>query len=578
MNQIEKKIILDIPIASLTFKQIVETIISQVQDKGKKTFFYVNAHCLNLAVHDKEYSQILRRADLVYSGGLGPIIASKSLGLYLKERTPTPDFIEKIFEEAQTKNWTFYFIGTAKASLTKAVDNLKIKFPNLEIKGFHHGFFSNKEGWRLIQDINQKKPTFIIVGMGTPKQEKWISENIDKIDAKIFWGVGAMFDVISGELPRAPKWIQNLGLEWLYRLFQEPKRLWKRYTLGNLQFVFYIFRQRFSNFKFSKIFLVITLLEILVISYLIVSIFQKYNSNILGATTSVYPLKISDYSFSPGTRLEHFYEPLPNSIRTDKVDWLNYQTTYQLNNEGFNESENFLLEKPVNTFRVITLGDSHTFGVFVDPNQNYSSQLEKNLQNKKCSNIDRFEVINLGVPGYDLDYAIERFAKRGLKYSPDLVIWLIKEDDVFQINDFLKEKSDQLKKEMEANGELKKYQSQGIYYPYRILAQKQLLKDVGFEKILALQKSNLDYFSSLYSGKLLIFSYPYNLTIYGPMLEEYTKERPLTFFYQTIPELSKDSQILPDGHPNSSGHKFIADQLLNFIDSNNIITCNLSVR
>lgn len=238
MKFIPKKIILSVPIASVRLSEIASVVISEIESEvNKKTFFYVNAHCLNLANKDLRYRRILQQATLVYPGGFGPVLASRILGKGLPERTPTPDFIDKVFKLAEEKKWSFYFLGAREHSLSKALQKLKTKFPKLKIVGFHHGYFDKSEEGRIISDINRKRPTVLIVGMGSPKQEKWIDDNLTKLDIKVFWAVGALFDIISGRLARAPVWMQMMGLEWLFRLFQEPKRLWKRYIVGNLEFL-----------------------------------------------------------------------------------------------------------------------------------------------------------------------------------------------------------------------------------------------------------------------------------------------------------------------------------------------------
>ncbi len=241
------RLIFDIPIRSLNLKNAAKIAISEIEQEGKKTFFYINAHCLNIALNNNEYKDILKQASLVYSGGIGPVLASRFLGQPLEARTPTPDFIEDVFAYGQTKNWSVYIIGAKDQSLQKTVGILKAKFPKLDICGFHNGYFGEQENQRIIQEINFLHPTMVIVGMGTPKQEKWIKDNMYLIDTKVFWAVGAMIDVISGELPRAPLFMQKLNLEWLHRLCQEPKRLWKRYLIGNLLFIGYVIKYKLSG-------------------------------------------------------------------------------------------------------------------------------------------------------------------------------------------------------------------------------------------------------------------------------------------------------------------------------------------
>lgn len=245
------KLLFNIPVAAVSLQKIPSVIISLLGKKRKKIFFYLNAHCLNLSVKDKEYKKILQDATLVYPGGIGPVFASRILGRPLSERIPTPDFIDKIFTEAGKKSWSIYLLGARDGIAQKAAEKLKKRFPKLIIAGYHHGYFDKGEEKDLIKSMNKCKPTILLVGMGSPKQEKWIAENFDKIDAQTFWAVGALFDVISGKLLRAPKWMQKLWLEWLFRFFQEPRRLYKRYTIGNLEFILQVLKE-FMKLQVSR--------------------------------------------------------------------------------------------------------------------------------------------------------------------------------------------------------------------------------------------------------------------------------------------------------------------------------------
>lgn len=249
-----RKQVLGIPIAAIPLSRIVSVISSEIEiavklglKLPKRTFFYVNANCLTLAQTDNDYKKILQKATLVYSGGFGPVLASRILGRPLSERTPTPDFINEIFEIGEERKWSIYFLGSELASIKKSVEKVKKRFPKLVIAGYHHGYFDEGEEARLISEINRKKPDILIVGMGSPKQEKWIDENKNKINAKVFWSVGALFDIISGKMSRGPIFLQKMGLEWLYRLYQEPRRLWRRYTIGNLQFIYLVLLDKFAK-------------------------------------------------------------------------------------------------------------------------------------------------------------------------------------------------------------------------------------------------------------------------------------------------------------------------------------------
>lgn len=326
--------------------------------------------------------------------------------------------------------------------------------------------------------------------------------------------------------------------------------------------------------KPSRLFFIVTLMETLIIFSLIIIIYQKHESSKQVKSAAIAPIKSANYEFSERGNLKYYYEPKPNSQRTDSVDWLSYETTYQLNNDGFNSPIDYSVEKLPDTFRIITIGDSHTFGLYVNPLNNYPTQLELNLSNKKCTNIKNFEVINLGVPGYDLDYSIERFKSKGLKYSPDLVIWLIKPDDVFQINELMRGRADQIRAEMQKTGELQKSEKRGEFFPHVSIAQQELEKELGREKMIQMAGEKLNYFRSIYRGKLILLNYPeaWNL---DKLFSQKLHAAPQTYFFSDLPSISKKEYKLPDRHPNELGYKYLADRLTDFIIRNSLIPCDM---
>jgi len=238
-GKIPTKTVLGIPIVALRLKEISSVVVKLIETSGKKTFFYVNAHCLNIAGKDHVYKKILQRGTLVYADGMGPILASRILGRPLLERTSAPDFIEEIFDIAQEKKWSFYLLGGEADVVQKAAKFLQKKFPRLKIAGYSPGFFAGNN--EIIEKINRAKPDIVLVGIGTPRQEKWIADNINRVNADTFWAVGGLFDFFSGKRKRAPIWVQRLGFEWAFRLAQEPRRLWKRYLFGNIHFLLTVF-------------------------------------------------------------------------------------------------------------------------------------------------------------------------------------------------------------------------------------------------------------------------------------------------------------------------------------------------
>lgn len=322
------------------------------------------------------------------------------------------------------------------------------------------------------------------------------------------------------------------------------------------------------------IFSLLVTIQIIIITYLIALLFLPRHK-ILGESVKITPLLQSDYPINKNTKLNYFYEPAPSSIRTDTTNWLNSHATYKFNSQTLNEDQEFSEYKVPGTFRTITLGDSFTFGLFIDPEDNYSNQLEK-LQNldSECNTKTNFEVINLGVPGYDLSYAIERFKLRGQQLRPDLVIWLIKEDDIFQVLEQIKPRSEELRNQLLASGEQAELEKKGVFYAYIDRAMQEVINRVGASQIFDLREQELTMFNNYYQGDLLIFSIPTGGDSYQKIIENFASTRDHTNYFSDFPKFNNSNQLLPDLHPSTKGHRFIAENLMNYMKFHELIPCN----
>jgi len=240
MNKID---FIGIRIGALTLDDIADKVIEFADGPGCKFMTYFNAHCLNVSFDDREYKEILKAADLVYAGGQGIVWASRLLGSPLPERVNILDFFDRLSKQLADKKIRIYLLGGERGVARDAGERLK-KI-GLCIVGTRDGFFTREEEKGVIMEINNLRPQILIVGMGVPKQEKWISGHLNELDANLCWSVGAAFEWLSGYRKRAPKWMIKSGLEWLHRLYQQPIRLCRRYFLGNLVFIYHILRARF---------------------------------------------------------------------------------------------------------------------------------------------------------------------------------------------------------------------------------------------------------------------------------------------------------------------------------------------
>lgn len=193
---------------------------------------------------DPDYQSILKSADLVTPDGAGILWASTTLNYSLPERVTGIDIIHNICRLAAKKGYSLYLLGSYPGVAREASLNLTKKYPGIKIAGTHHGYFNcedsqnrdnvkngnsnrNKEEEEIITEIKEKRPDILLVGMGVPKQEKWINKNLEKLDVSVCIGVGGSFDVLSGRIPRAPLWMQRHGMEWIYRSIKQPNRAFR---------------------------------------------------------------------------------------------------------------------------------------------------------------------------------------------------------------------------------------------------------------------------------------------------------------------------------------------------------------
>lgn len=212
-------------------------------------FNFVNAHCLNLAYRDPEYRRILEKSAAVWPDGSGVKLAGRLLGFTVPENVNGTD----MFPLLCAGKYSIWLLGAAPGVAAQAAEQVKIQFPAARIVGSGHGFFADGDDERrLIEAVNAANPDLLLVALGVPKQEKWMAAHLHELRCGAVIGVGGLLDFISGRIPRAPRLLRRLGLEWCWRLAQEPKRLFRRYVIGNPLFVFRVVKYRFSNLIFGK--------------------------------------------------------------------------------------------------------------------------------------------------------------------------------------------------------------------------------------------------------------------------------------------------------------------------------------
>lgn len=234
--------ILGVNINVTNMKETVSYICSNLENLKGNYICISNVHTTVMAYEDEKYKNIQNSAIMALPDG-GPLsVVSRRRGFKDAERVTGPDLMGKIFDISEKKGYRHYFYGSTQETLDELKIKLDKKYPNINIVGMYSPPFrklTNKEDKEIIDKINESKADFIWVGLGAPKQEIWMYNHNNKVNG-LMLGVGAGFDYHAEKLKRAPKFMQNINLEWLYRLMQEPRRLFKRYLITNIKFIWKI--------------------------------------------------------------------------------------------------------------------------------------------------------------------------------------------------------------------------------------------------------------------------------------------------------------------------------------------------
>ena len=244
--------VLGIGIHAISYPALCKKIAEWIKDRSvAKSCYYVNPHSIVMTSSDSTFREAIQSADLVMADGAGVILASKILGLPLRERVSGPTSMLKVIEFGREHSFRHYFFGASEECLGKLSQNILQKYPDAAIVGSESPPFrevSDEETSAMVQRINDSGANVLWVGLGAPKQEKWIADNQDKLNVNVVLGVGAAFDYHAGLVKWPPEWIRRIGLEWAYRFVQQPKRLLRR-NLNIFVFLTRVLGSRISKAK-----------------------------------------------------------------------------------------------------------------------------------------------------------------------------------------------------------------------------------------------------------------------------------------------------------------------------------------
>lgn len=234
-----------VPIANVTMDAALDWIAERASSPSriKALLAFVNPDCLNIAYTHDRYRAVLQQAARVLPDGIGLKIGCRMRGLGLAANINGTDLFPRLCQRAAHDGFSLFLLGARPGIADLVAENMQARYPGLTIAGVQHGYFNPTEAGDLIARINASQAGVLLVALGVPRQELWLAEHHDQLLPPVRMGVGGLFDFYSGRIPRAPLWLREIGLEWVWRLIQEPGRMWRRYLLGNPLFLYRVWKQ-----------------------------------------------------------------------------------------------------------------------------------------------------------------------------------------------------------------------------------------------------------------------------------------------------------------------------------------------
>lgn len=223
------------PVDALTFAETVDRSFELADAGGPAQHVVLNAAKVVQMREDDRLRSIVAGCDLVNADGQSVVWASRVLGRRLPERVAGIDLFNAILERAAKTGHRVFFLGATQEVLADMAARLRARHPSLVIAGYRDGYWDDDDA--VVETVRAAHPDFLFLAIPSPRKEYWLNENLDRLGVPFVMGVGGTFDVVAGKVRRAPRWVQRAGCEWLYRLAQEPRRMWRRYLRGNSLFV-----------------------------------------------------------------------------------------------------------------------------------------------------------------------------------------------------------------------------------------------------------------------------------------------------------------------------------------------------
>ena len=233
---------LNINFNALTISDTILTIEKLIASKTPSMYFSLSAELIVMANKDEKLRNIYNQSKILTIDSYVVYYLSKLFGKNVSEPVSASRVMLNILPVAESKNYRIFLLGASEEVIVKVVENLKNTFKNINIVGYSNGYFDKNNAAAIVNKITQSKPDILFVAMSSPIKENFIYSNLSAMNVPVSIGVGGIFDIISGKCKLAPRWISKIGFEWFYRFLQEPKRMWKRYLVTNLIFLWLVLK------------------------------------------------------------------------------------------------------------------------------------------------------------------------------------------------------------------------------------------------------------------------------------------------------------------------------------------------
>lgn len=239
--------LLNCPIDKLSMLQTVDLINEGIQNNKRIKHVVVNVAKIVYMQKDRQLYDYVTSSDIINADGLPIVWGSKFLGDSLPERVAGIDLMQELVSLAYKQKYKVFFFGAEEKIVAKVCEIYTKQYSPYIIAGYRNGYYREQEEENVVAQIANSKAHILFVGISSPQKEAFLNKYKHIINIPFIMGVGGSFDVIAGKTKRAPLWMQKIGMEWFYRLMQEPRRMWRRYLYTNFMFIFYVLREKFTR-------------------------------------------------------------------------------------------------------------------------------------------------------------------------------------------------------------------------------------------------------------------------------------------------------------------------------------------